>query len=83
MVQEDTPFLKEVSTVTDDFGTTFGIVAVESIEDIVMGEAAFLFDRNTFWGPFSLQLVEVLLPDQPLELSHGAHSSSLQAPSPI
>jgi len=60
LVQEDTPLLQEVSTVTDDLDTTLRFIAVETGKNVVVGQNITLLDLDTVWCPCADKLVVVL-----------------------
>lgn len=61
LVEEDSPLLEEVTTVTDNLNSTLGLVTVKASENIVVGENVALLNGNTLGGPGTEQLVVVLV----------------------
>ena len=60
-VEEETVAGQAVASVSGDLDTTLGVVAVQTGENFVVGQAVLLCDVNTLRGPVANQLVVVLV----------------------
>lgn len=61
LVQENTPLPEEIAAVTDNLGTSLGIVSVQPEENLVVGKALLLLDRDTLRSPCALDFVVVFV----------------------